>query len=99
MKRRRSSASSAAPLLSSFPVWRAPYGTAKSGAGVASMGVMRPELLWPVLGIYGSLLLYQYWDQSKGQIVPSFRWLCPSFIRSRLLPRQAFCRNGYRNCW
>ncbi|PPR82881.1 hypothetical protein GOBAR_AA37832 [Gossypium barbadense] len=40
-------------------VWRAPYGTAKSGAGVASMGVMRPELLWPVLGIYGSLLLYQ----------------------------------------
>ncbi|MBA0758758.1 hypothetical protein Gotri_021726 [Gossypium trilobum] len=24
-------------------VWRAPCGTAKSGAGMASMGVMRPE--------------------------------------------------------
>ncbi|KAK5843898.1 hypothetical protein PVK06_000033 [Gossypium arboreum] len=37
-------------------VWRAPYGTAKSGAGVASMGVVRPELLWPVLGIYGLII-------------------------------------------
>ncbi|KAK8311901.1 hypothetical protein V6Z12_D01G003700 [Gossypium hirsutum] len=28
-------------------VFSSPCGTAKNGAGMASMGVMRPELLWP----------------------------------------------------
>ncbi|GMJ03561.1 VACUOLAR-TYPE H+ ATPASE C2 [Hibiscus trionum] len=43
-----------------FSCMGAAYGTAKSGVGVASMGVMRPEL-------------YRY--QSQGQIILPFRWL------------------------
>lgn len=49
----------------------AAYGTAKSGVGIASMGVLKPELIFKsivpvimagILGIYGliiSLLVYQ----------------------------------------
>ncbi|KAG8076644.1 hypothetical protein GUJ93_ZPchr0006g43865 [Zizania palustris] len=48
-----------------LPGMGAAYGTAKSGVGVASMGVMRPELVMKsivpvvmagVLGIYGSII-------------------------------------------
>ena len=56
----------------------AAYGTAKSGVGVASMGVMRPELVMKsivlvvmvgVLGIYGfdHSCDHQYWNQPKGK--------------------------------
>ncbi|CAL9113777.1 unnamed protein product [Musa textilis] len=52
-------------LLGPFPGMGAAYGTAKSGVGVASMGVMRPELVMKsivpvvmagVLGIYGLII-------------------------------------------
>ncbi|KAF2583982.1 hypothetical protein F2Q70_00033688 [Brassica cretica] len=71
MRQHLSSASLALPLPSSSPVHSiftgmgAAYGTAKSGVGVASMGVMRPELVMKsivpvvmagVLGIYGLII-------------------------------------------
>ena len=54
-----------APKISPFSGMGAAYGTAKSGVGVASMGVMRPELVMKsivpvvmagVLGIYGLII-------------------------------------------
>lgn len=51
--------------LGSFLGFGAAYGTAKSGVGIASMGVMRPELVMKsivpvvmagVLGIYGLII-------------------------------------------
>ncbi|ONI32506.1 hypothetical protein PRUPE_1G370100 [Prunus persica] len=66
MKRHRSLGFSAPPRPSSSHVCMgAAYGTAKSGVGVASMGVMRPELVMKsivpvvmagVLGIYGLII-------------------------------------------
>ncbi|KAL0686518.1 hypothetical protein Bca4012_086195 [Brassica carinata] len=71
MRQHLSSASLALPQPSSSPVHSiftgtgAAYGTAKSGVGVASMGVMRPELVMKsivpvvmagVLGIYGLII-------------------------------------------
>ena len=55
----------------------AAYGTAKSGVGIASMGVLKPELIFKsivpvimagILGIYGliiSLLIYQKMDATN----------------------------------
>ncbi|KAG2263806.1 hypothetical protein Bca52824_070885 [Brassica carinata] len=54
----------------------AAYGTAKSGVGVASMGVMRPELVMKsivpvvmagVLGIYGYCCYHQYGINPKAK--------------------------------
>jgi len=53
------------PRISSIAGFGAAYGTAKSGVGIASMGVMRPELVMKsivpvvmagVLGIYGLIV-------------------------------------------
>ncbi|CAE5957997.1 unnamed protein product [Arabidopsis arenosa] len=72
-----------------FSCMGAAYGTAKSGVGVASMGVMRPELVMksivPVV-MAGVLVLL------------SIRWLCSSLFRSCLWSRWSLRRYGYWNC-
>ncbi|CAN6909150.1 unnamed protein product, partial [Brassica oleracea] len=82
-----------------FSCMGAAYGTAKSGVGVASMGVMRPELVMksivPVV-MAGVLLVrylwsdhschHQYWNQPKGQILLSLRWLRSSLLVSPVSP-------------
>ncbi|CAL9027197.1 unnamed protein product [Prunus brigantina] len=92
-----------------FSCMGAAYGTAKSGVGVASMGVMRPELVMKsivpvvmagVLGIYGLIIavIISTGINPKRQILLPFRWLCPPLLRPRLRPRRTFSRNGHRNC-
>ena len=69
-----------------FTVWLgmgAAYGTAKSGVGVASMGVMRPELVMKsivpvvmagVLGIYGYCCYHQYGINPKAKSYYLIDW-------------------------
>lgn len=54
-----------------FAVLGAAYGTAKSAVGIASMGVMRPELIMKsvipvimagIIGIYGLVVSFLYLD-------------------------------------
>jgi ATP synthase proteolipid subunit len=68
------------PLLC-MPGFGAAYGTAKSGVGIASMGVMRPELVMKsivpvvmagVLGIYGLIIAVII---STGSEHPPLMWL------------------------
>ena len=62
----------------------AAYGTAKSGVGIASMGVLRPDLIIKnvvpvimagIIGIYGLVVAVLV---SDGRNSPT-TWLCPSF--------------------
>ena len=85
MHARRSEDQSLAPLLP--PGMGAAYGTAKSGVGIASMGVMRPELVQKsivpgvmagVLGIYGLIIAVIISTNSEQpgvawQIIAAFR--------------------------
>jgi ATP synthase proteolipid subunit len=65
----------------------AAYGTAKSGVGIASMGVLKPDLIFKsivpiimagILGIYG--LIVAVILQSKGS---TFFFLSNNFLYSR----------------
>ena len=73
-----------------FSCMGAAYGTAKSGVGIASMGVMRPELVMKsivpvvmagVLGIYGLIIAVIISTNSA--------CACPSFDSPRRRPRSA----------
>ena len=61
----------------------AAYGTAKAGAGICSMGVMRPELIIKsiipvvmagIVGIYGLVLQYSWYNSWMLQKI----WTSPS---------------------
>ncbi|KAJ6816442.1 V-type proton ATPase 16 kDa proteolipid subunit [Iris pallida] len=91
-----------------FSCMGAAYGTAKSGVGVASMGVMRPELVMKsivpvvmagVLGIYGLIIAghHQHRDQPQGQALLPLRRLRPPLLRARLRPRGPVRRDGHRH--
>ena len=90
----------------------AAYGTAKSGVGISSMGVMNPGLVMRniipvvmagVLGIYGLIVAVII----QGSIVApqnglsqySLHWLCALGSRSLLWFEWLGRWHGYWNCW
>ena len=80
-----------------FSCMGAAYGTAKSGVGIASMGVMRPELVMKsivpvvmagVLGIYGLIIAVIISTNSASATRSRARLRRPSFSpRRRTLPQ------------
>eukprot|EP00168_Porphyra_purpurea_P005858 TRINITY_DN169_c0_g1_i1.p2 TRINITY_DN169_c0_g1~~TRINITY_DN169_c0_g1_i1.p2 ORF type:complete len:115 (-),score=14.79 TRINITY_DN169_c0_g1_i1:364-708(-) len=86
----------------------AAYGTAKSGVGVASMGVMRPELvmrcilpvvLAGVLGIYGLIVAVIVSGQVVEENYPYFLGFCAPRVRSLQRSQRARRRHLHRHCW
>ncbi|EMS55033.1 V-type proton ATPase 16 kDa proteolipid subunit [Triticum urartu] len=94
-----------------FSCMGAAYGTAKSGVGVASMGVMRPELVMKsivpvvmagVLGIYGLIIAVIISTGINPKAKPYFLFdgyaHLSSGLRARLWPRGARRRHGHWHC-
>ncbi|KAH0969445.1 hypothetical protein GBA52_028713 [Prunus armeniaca] len=88
----------------------AAYGTAKSGVGVASMGVMRPELVMKsivpvvmagVLGIYGLIIAVIISTRINPKAKSYYLFDGYAHLSSGLAcrPRRTFRRNGHRNRW
>ncbi|KAG6554287.1 hypothetical protein Mapa_004203 [Marchantia paleacea] len=91
-----------------FSCMGAAYGTAKNGVGVASMGVMRPELVMKsivpvvmagVLGIYGLFIavIISTWHQPQSQTLLLIRRLCPSGFRLGLWTGRPLGRHDHRD--
>tara|TARA_B100001778_G_C18451667_1_gene567005 strand:- start:316 stop:807 length:492 start_codon:yes stop_codon:yes gene_type:complete len=79
-----------------FSCMGAAYGTAKSGVGIASMGVMRPELVMKsivpvvmagVLGIYGLINAVIISTNSASTATRSLRSISPRALPTRLARR------------
>eukprot|EP00168_Porphyra_purpurea_P013091 TRINITY_DN3547_c0_g1_i2.p1 TRINITY_DN3547_c0_g1~~TRINITY_DN3547_c0_g1_i2.p1 ORF type:complete len:115 (-),score=3.99 TRINITY_DN3547_c0_g1_i2:57-401(-) len=84
-----------------FSNFGAAYGTAKSGVGVASMGVMRPELvmrcilpvvLAGVLGIVRPDCRCDRVRPGRGGELPVLPWICAPRFRSLQRSQWACCR-------